>query len=274
MISVFEYLNYREYLEDFYQHKKSLNPHFSFQVFATQAGFQSKSFIKLVIDGKKNLSESSIEQLNNALKLNEKAFSYLRDLITFNQAKSLSMRNLYFEKLLSYKTRSSAHLLLQQQYEYFSHWYHSTIRELVCNINFNGDFEKLGKMVRPSISSRKAKDSVNLLIKLGLIRKAENGYEQTDTVLTTGNEVRSLAIQNFHLQNLMLAGDSITTSKSSERDISTLVVGISEESFAKIKNEIQQFRSKLLDLIKNDQKIKRTYHINFQFFPTSELINE
>jgi uncharacterized protein (TIGR02147 family) len=113
-----------------------------------------------------------------------------------------------------------------------------------------------------------------LLIKLGLIRKAENGYEQTDTVLTTGNEVRSLAIQNFHLQNLMLAGDSITTSKSSERDISTLVVGISEESFAKIKNEIQQFRSKLLDLIKNDQKIKRTYHINFQFFPTSELINE
>ncbi len=53
MPNIFNYMDYREFLEDFYDEQKSANKAFSYQYFANKAGFKSKSFIKLVIDGKK-----------------------------------------------------------------------------------------------------------------------------------------------------------------------------------------------------------------------------
>lgn len=274
MVSIFNYVDYREFLKDFFQAKKSANPHFSFQVFAIQAGFKSRSYIKLVMDGKKNITEDSIEKINKVLGLKESAFNYFKDLVAFNQARTLHLRNVYFEKLLSYNKRTVARNILLQQYEYFTQWYHSSIREIISEVDFEEDFEKLGNLLKPRISARKAKASVTLLLKLGLIRKNGKKYKQTDALITTGDEVRSLAVQNFHLQNLMLAGDSISTCQSTERDISCIIVGASDEGFAKIKAEIQAFRKKLLDLSKNDSRYKRIYHVNFQLFPTSEMLHE
>jgi uncharacterized protein (TIGR02147 family) len=275
MRNIFNYLDYREFIEDYYEDKKAGNPHFSFQVFASMAGFGSKSFIKLVIDGKKNLSEKSVEQINRALKLTDKSFSYFKDLVQFNQASSLQLRNFYFERLLSYNKRNSAKVLLLHQYDFYTKWYHNTIRELACAVDFRGDFELLGKMVKPAISARKARQSVALLQKLGLIRrKTGGGYEQADTIITTGMEVRSLAVQNFHQQNLFIAGQSIETVPSSERDISCLVLGLSENGIQKVKGEIHKFQEKILEVARLEKNIRRVYHLNFQLFPTSERIDE
>jgi uncharacterized protein (TIGR02147 family) len=274
MISVFNYLDYREFLKDFFREKKSVNPHYSFHVFADQAGFKSRSYIKLVMDGKKNMTDGSVDKLKGALRLPEKAFDYFKDLVAFNQARSLQLRNVYFEKLLSYNKRNTARNILLQQYDYFVQWYHSTIREIVSQVDIRDDYERLGKLVKPHISARKAKASVELLLKLGLIRKNGDRYEQVDTQITTGDEVRSLAVQNFHLQNLMLAGESISTCQSIDRDISCIIFGVSEEEFAEIKAEIQSFRKRLLEYSKKNTKSKRIYHVNFQLFPTSEQLYE
>ncbi len=184
MPNIFNYLDYREFLEDFYDEKKSGNPHFSFQVFASQAGFRSKSFIKLVIDGKKNLTAESIERLNKSLKLGDKQFAYFKDLVEFNQATSSQVQNFLMEKLLSYNKRNSARQVLQNQYDFYRNWYHNTIRELVCVVRFGDDFRMLGALVKPSISARKARQSVELLENLGLIRKKDNGLGKRTTVCT------------------------------------------------------------------------------------------
>src|SRR6185436_18708226 len=78
--NIFAYLNYRDFLRDFYQEQKAKNPVFSYQYFANRAGFKSKSFLKLVIDGRKNLTGSSLEKMAQAMKLSPKAFSYFEDL--------------------------------------------------------------------------------------------------------------------------------------------------------------------------------------------------
>ncbi len=274
MKSIYNYFNYRDYLYDFYKAKKEQNSGFSYRVFSDHAGFKSKSFIQHIIDGKKNLSDESTEKLNTVLKLSKKQFQYFKDLVAFNQAKSVSVRNAFFEKLCSYNSRSSSKQLMIQQYDYFNKWYNNSIRELVCTIDFNEDYEKLGRFVKPSISGRDARISVNLLLKLGLIKKDGKRYKQTDKFITTGNEVRSIAVQNFHLQNLNLAGESIDRCPSVEREISSMVIGLSEDGFLKYKNEIQNFRERLLNIADKDKPMERIYHVNFQMFPTSEKISD
>jgi uncharacterized protein (TIGR02147 family) len=273
MPNIFNYIDYREFLEDFYNEQKGQNKAFSYQYFANKAGFKSKSFIKLVIDGKKNLTADSIEKLNNVLKLTEKTFSYFNDLISFNQAKSVQERNFHFEKITQYNKRSSARTVLLQQYEIYSKWYYNTVRELVVTIDFKDDFELLGKMLKPAISARKVREAVKVLERLGFIEKKEGRYVQCDPVITTGDEVRSLAVSNFHIQNLVLAMGSIDTVASSDRDISCLVLGLSDESFSLVKDEIKKFRKKLLDIAAGEKKVNRVYHINFQAIPVSEEIH-
>ncbi len=272
MLNVFEYTNYRKFLLDFYHEQKSKNESFSYQIMANKAGFRSKSFIKLVIDGKKNLTRESALKINSVIKLNEKAFSYFEDLIAFNQAKTLKLRNLFFEKLSGYNPRNPARLVLQYEYEFYSKWYHNTIREIVTAIQFKEDYSWLARQLNPPISPKQAKESVQLLLKLNLIQKDENGYQLTDKILTTGDEVKSLAVSNFHFQNLNLAAKSIESTSSGERDISCLVAGLSLENFHVVKEEIQKFRKRILEIAQQEENVNRVYHINFQFFPSSEKL--
>jgi uncharacterized protein (TIGR02147 family) len=273
MLNIFSYLDYREYLEDFYKQKKAENRVFSYQLFANSAGFKSKSFIKLVIDGKKNLTPESAVKLNNVLKLNEKSFSYFNDLIAFSQCRSIQERNYHFEKLMQYNKRSVGRTMLIQQHKLYSKWYYGVIRELAAAVDFHDDFELLGKLLKPAISARKARDAVKTLLRLGLIHKHEGRYVQTDAVITTGDEVRSLAVANFHTRNCVLAANAIDTVESSARDISCLVLGLSDSGFQQIKDEISTFRKKLLTIAENEKSFSRVYHINFQAIPVSEDIN-
>ena len=272
MPNIYNYMDYREYLEDFYNEKKRANPFFSYQVFADKAGLKSKGFLKEVMNGKKNLTHESAKKINHVLKLGDKAFAYFLDLIEFIHVKSTEQKNYYLEKINAYSQRNMAKLVQQQQYDFYSHWYHNTVRELVVKFNFNENYELLGKMVLPNISARKARQSVQLLLQLGLIKKTKKGYEQVDAIITTGDILWSLAVQNFHLQNMAIAASSIETISRNERDISSLVVGFSERSLAICKDEIEKLRSKLLRLANEETDVQRVYHINFQVFPTSEVI--
>ena len=273
MPNIFNYMDYREFLKDFYNEKKAVTSDFSYKYIADKAGFKSKSFIKLVIDGRKNLTADSIPLLNRVLKLKKKAFSYFNDLVAFNQAKSLKIRNYYFSRLFSYRKRNPGRLVLQHQYDFYAKWHHNTIRELVTMYPFSEDYEALGRMVMPPISAARARESVQLLLKLQLIKKVESGYVQTSPLLTTGDEVKSIAVQNFHVRNMALGAQSIDICPASQRDISCMVLGLSAEGFEKVKAETQAFRKKVLAIALDDRKPDKVYHYNIQVFPTSQKID-
>jgi uncharacterized protein (TIGR02147 family) len=226
------------------------------------------------MDGKKNLTEDSALRLNKLLKLGNKAFSYFSLLVKFNQAKTLKERNRLFNTLNSYNKRNPAKVILKNKYQFYSQWYHNTVRELVCMEDFGDDYGRIAKMVQPKLTPKQVKESVNLLKQLKLIKKTKNGYVQTDSIVSTGNEVRSLAVQNFHKQNLQLASDSIEDVMSLQRDISCVVLGLSNTGVKKMKNEIQEFRKRLLKIAEKDTDINKVYHLNMQFFPTTDKVDK
>jgi uncharacterized protein (TIGR02147 family) len=271
--SVFDYLDYRHYLKDYYAAQKAKNKGFSFQSMAWKAGFRSKSFFSEVMAGKKNISPTSVFSVGQALGLQGHAFSYFEALIAFNQSKTAQEKEHTFHKLMGLRMRGELQVLARQQFDFYSQWHHNSIRELVTWFDFKGDFNLLGRQLKPGITGAKARASVRLLEKLGLIAREGSLYRQTHTAITSGDEVFSAAISKFHQQNLKLASESIDTISSDERDISTLVVGLSPQGFKRVKAQIQEFRKKLIETIRQDQPAQRVYHINFQFFPTSEAMD-
>ncbi len=274
MKPIFHYLNYREYLRDYYTEQKAKNKGFSFQKLAWKAGFRSKSFFNELISGKKNLSSASLFSVAKALELQGDAFAYFEALVTFTQAKTQAEKNHGFHRLAQFQRRGKSQMVTQDQFEFYSQWYHNTLRELVTLVDFREDYATLARRVRPAIKPSQAKASVRLMLRLGLLVKVGARYEQTEKALTTGDEIKALAVTQFHQQNMALAAASVTDCPAAERDISCLVAGLSVAGFAAIKSEIQGFRKKLIEIISKDVPAERVYHINFQFFPTSENPNE
>jgi uncharacterized protein (TIGR02147 family) len=270
MIEVFDYFDYRKYLVAWFRGKKRENPGYSFRVLADHAGFKSKSFMAHVMEGKANLSENSLFALGRALKLSTKEFSYFTSLVRFNQARDQRQREQCFQELLRGGARQKARTMLEHEYEFYSKWYHNTIRELVTMVDFREDYAALGRMLVPPISAVKARRSVQLVLRLGLVEKDGGQYRVTDKILQTGDDIRSVAVTGFHRQNLEIAGGALDRYPVDEREISCVVGGMSDECFRQVKSEIQEFRKKIVSVISNDaQKATRVYHVNFQCFPTA-----
>src|SRR5690348_8332036 len=128
--SLFEYDNYREFLKDTYLSKKE-NKKFSFRVFSRMAGFKAGNYLKLVMDGERNLTIESIEKFSMALKFNKEESKFFKNLVLFNQASSVDEKNKYAEQLLYSRVYRKIYPLKELQYRYFSQWYFVPIREMV-----------------------------------------------------------------------------------------------------------------------------------------------
>jgi uncharacterized protein (TIGR02147 family) len=269
MPRIFDYLDYREFLRDYYAEQKARSAHFSYEAFTRKAGFKSRSLLHHILSGRRDLSKSAIFKVGEALKLNQKEQSYFQELVAFCQVRDAKEKSFHFSKMSEYAPRNPARLLKQEQYEFYSQWYTSTLREVVCLVNFKEDYALLGRLVKPAITASQAKRAVELLVTLGLVEKTRTGYRQANSAITTGDEVLSLAVASFHEQNMNLAKDSIDDHPAEERDISCLIVSLSADNFQRVKSEIQAFRKQLSKIANLETKPNRTYHINFQFFPTS-----
>ncbi len=274
VVNVFNYTNYRTFLKDYYEFRKQTTPSFSYQIFAENAGFNDKSSIYSIVTGKRNISTNVVYKISKAIELDHSETEYLEMLVSFNQAKTKNERNHFFERLC--KIRGKRSNLKQQtfrkdQYDFYSKWYHVMIRSIIEMYEFRGDFKWLASMTNPPITPKQAKESVNLLEKLELVTRTEDGlYKVAHKNLATGKEILSLAIANFHQECINLASRALNEIPSEQRNISGLTLGISERTYNLILSELQEFQKRILEVSSDDSDADRVYHFNFHLFPTSK----
>ena len=269
---VFEFLDYREFLKDYYNTRKEANPAFSLRVFSDRIGFKAKDFISRVMNGEKKLSSQSIPKVANGLRLGKHETEFFAALVKFNQAETTEERNAAFEEMQTVlkvvRFAEKQHLLGHTQYMVYSHWRHLTIRSLIGMYGFDGDYEALAKQVHPHITADEAKKSVKLLEDCQLIKKGKDGkYVLTDNAITTGDRTSRLALRGFHQHCLKLAADSIDRDPPGSRHISGLTLGISQEGYERIVERINAFRKEIALIAEEDESADKVFQLQFALFP-------
>ncbi|MBD3243237.1 MAG: TIGR02147 family protein [Chitinivibrionales bacterium] len=273
MNSLHEYINYREYIRDYYRHRKASLRGFSYRAFSAEAGFSSPVFIKLVIDGKANLSDDSAAKLAEAMGLDERQRGYFVALVHFNQAKSITEKERWLATLRAQAQRLHVTVLDADQYDYYKHWYHSALRELAPALQAGADTETLGRLLCPPLSVRETKRALKLLEAIRLLSRDEHGhFRQNDRAISTGSEVSSLAVRNLHAQMARLAEEALERVPKEQRDISGMTLGLSERAFGQLRDELATFRARVAEIVNEDSPTQRVYRLNLQLFPLSERI--
>jgi uncharacterized protein (TIGR02147 family) len=266
MKTVFEYTNYRLFLKEYYEERKEKDG-FTYRDFSKLTGMNSTSWLLHLIKGSKNLSEETVARVAKALKLNKAETEYFQMMVPFTQARTNGVKDHYYQRMLGLKRKLKIAKIGEEQYDYYLKWYHPVIRSLVSKLDFGEDFAMLARCLLPPIPARDAKKSV----KLGLIARGKDGkWAQNSAAISTGDEVSSLSIINYHKQVSRLAEGAHDISTKEERDISALTLGVGEEDFKAIKARIQAFRKEIMDMAMASHAPDRVYQLNFQLFPVGK----
>ena len=267
---IYEYMDYREYLRNQFDERKRTHACYSYRLFSLKAGFKSPNFLKLVIDGDRNLTKESVYKVVKAFSLNKREAEYFENLVFLNQSKTLEEKNIYLSRVVRYRSKIDSRTMEESELQYYSKWYNPVIRELVTATDFKGDYKKLGMSVIPSISAAEAEKSVELLLKLNFINRNDFGtYKMTSISLTTGPQVRSVAVANYHKEMMKLASESIERVPSCERDISSVTFNLSDVNLKVAIEKIQLLRREIMELAEVENKSPRVTQLNLQLFPLS-----
>ena len=127
--SLFEYLDYREYLKDHYESNKQCHSFFSYRYVAAKTGLDASFYVK-VLQKQAHVSLKALPALTGFLRLNKKENDYFNMLVRFNRAKKQDAIKRCFEKLIEFR-EPRTNTLDADKYEYFSKWYYIAIRELL-----------------------------------------------------------------------------------------------------------------------------------------------
>ncbi len=269
---IFNYTDYRKYLEDFFEEQKKKLPVFSHRYLAQKLGLSTPNYVLLVMQGKRKLSKNVCIKLSQVFKMSDEESRYFETLVDFMHAQNHEAKNRYFNTLILIRRKLTVSKIDEWQYEYYSKWYNLVVRELVVREDYSGDVKALAKRLSPPITEADARKSIELLLKLQLIKQVDGKFVQSDPVISTGNVVDSLAVANFHRIMAHMAAESFDRHKRNERSISSCTVSLTEEDFQQLRREIVELRKKSLALAEEHAAIrgKRVYQFNFQLFPLSE----
>lgn len=270
--NIFEYDNFRKFVEDTFFAKKSTNEKFSLRFFARQAGFKSHNFIKHVISGKSNLSLASIEKFAKGFKFNQEQTHYFRNLVLLNQSKSNVEKQVYAKELLKSRTHRKIYPLRESQYQLFANWYVSAIRDFVGLPGFQEDPKWIASHLIPQIKPQEAAKAIEDLLNLGLLRRDENNrLAQAAANVTTPEEVSSVYVSNWHKEYIKKAAESIDHIPREKRDITALSFVISRENIKKLKEMASEFRQEVEMLSADSANRDMLYQLNIQIFPIGDV---
>ncbi|MCA9570532.1 MAG: TIGR02147 family protein [Myxococcales bacterium] len=265
--NVFAYLDARAWLRDTYAHRKATSRGFSFRAFSRRAGLKSPNYLKLVIDGERNLTTDTAQRFGRAFGLEGQALSYFLDLVAFTQARTTDEKSALYERLLRFREHRAIHRIDIAYGLYHSRWYIPAIRELTFRPDCPDDPAWIADRLVPRVPAHDVAGAVDLLVELGLVERNEGRLRPTEPLVTTGPEVRSVHVLRYHRTMMERARAALDELPASERDISSVTLCLGDDGIARLKDVLRTFRRQLLQLSDAEPAPTRVVQVNLQLFP-------
>ena len=267
---VFRYRDYRAFLRAFYALNKDADRGFSLRAFGKRARLGSSNYLKLVMDGQRNLSVEMAERFAEACGLRGQAAEYFRTLVQFNQAESPDARERAYTRLAGFRRYRKVYRLDRAQEAYCSHWYVPATRELAARTDFEDDPRWIARKLSPKITSKEAEQALATLLELGLLaRDADGKLHQVEPLVQTQDGPLGHHVVNFHRQMLTRAAEALERVPRAEREIESLTLCLSENRMLELKARLEAFCEELLQSFQADEHSRRVVQVNVQMFPLS-----
>ena len=267
IIDIFQFTHFRKYLDEYQAARVVSDPEFTRAGACALLGLpKTRSYYNDIVKGKK-LSSRMIPKFVEVLGLNKKEAKYFETMVNLDQAKSAAERDAYFEELLR-QHPDPHHILDADAYEYYNHWYNSVLFTALEVVDVSDDLEPIQKRIFPIVSVGTLKRSLELLERLGFVRKNEDGFWKScrDSV-SSGAYNNSDLVRQYQLQCFELSKQALLANDDNPSDMGTFTFSVSDEAFKAIAKEIWAMKARVRKIITQDKKKATGVHqLNIHLF--------
>jgi len=271
--AIYDYFDYREYLNDIFTYFKKIDSTYSHRKFLTEAEIPGSTYLLRVLNNERKLSLKYVANFSKSIQHNPDEASYFELLVKFNNEKNVDNKDQFLKELLKIRSEKTTSSLEDKKLKYFEKWYYPVIRDLIGLVENSEDYNAISRMLIPPMSPLQVKRAVTFLYKNGFIKKREDGqgYIASEPIVSTPPSVNSTILSQFHKKNLELDIDAFENCSLSDRSISSVIMSVSTETFEKMRIEIQEFRKRLLALAREDTKPTMVCRVGFQVVPRAKV---
>ena len=272
MKPVTEYMDYREYIRDYYTERKTFG--FSWNAFASSAGFSSPVFLQYVCEAKKNLSEKTASQVASAMGLVGYEVDFFELLVAYGNAKDDKSKKAVLGRISVFAETHRVRVTGADEYEFFKSWKNSVVREIAPALP-GATHKQLSIASRRRIPTVEIAKILDFLLQSGYLEVDENGcYHQVNRSLKMSGEqntIRKSVARDLQRQMTELALDALEKEPAENRNMTGVTLGITRDKYAQIVQELAECRRRIVAIAASDDATEEVYRLNMQLFPLTDI---
>ncbi|MBX3016278.1 MAG: TIGR02147 family protein [Bdellovibrionaceae bacterium] len=281
MPMVADYMDYRRFLQDFYlfrreQTKKSLRP-YSYSTFAAAANIKSPNYLKMIIEGKRNLSVEMIGRFAKATGLSKADADQFRMLVNFNQSADPSERNLLLKDLsdMRVERQLKAGEIDRKAWDKLPSWVAWVLYAVMDQAGVDFKIENLRELLRGKAKSDEIEAAIKSLVDSGevLFDEATGIYTKSKNRGDGLEEIPVALIRKLQAQLMLLGLESLYQDSPTEREFGTLTLALTQNEFEELRFKLRQMRKQVHKDISTQRMQtpgERVYQLNLQLFPVTD----
>jgi uncharacterized protein (TIGR02147 family) len=277
-----EYTDFRLYLKDVYEFRRATEStglrSYSYSTFSAAADIRSPNYLKLIIEGRRNISDDMITKFARALRLNRLDTEEFRALVRYGQANEPMERNQYLKELsdLRSKRAFAAGEINQQNWEKVPDWIGWVLFAMAEQANVDFTPKSLQKLFRAKASTEDIQASLQKLLESGDLARGESGevFKARDLV-ESPQDLPVALIRKLQAELIYLGIESLFRDSPKEREFGAMTVALTEEEFQQVRFELRQLRKRLqrdASVKRKSAKADRVYQMNIQLFPLTDKV--
>lgn len=275
MNSVFDYRDYRDFLKERIALLKKERRGFTYRFIAAELGLNSAGHVSQMINGTTAITPEMLKKFMDIFQIKGKERDYFTLLVQYHQTGPMNEKRELLRKIAS-KSGKRGVKVSRDQYEFYQKWYYAAIRDILDLQPFTGDYKELAQMVEPAITPQEARKSIQILERLGMIIREDNGaYKATSQIVEADFAQDARVVLSGYAEEMThRAVHALNRMEPDERSISWASFSTSKDGFQLIRDEIRLFRERIMEIVEQDHDASRVYHMNIHCFPLSKDLNE
>jgi len=239
--SVFEFLDYRRFIEAWIEWKSTQRPGYGLGIFAMNAGL-ARATLPNVLGGRRHPNQETREGIARALHLDADEQVFLGLLVDLQRATNLDEQGQILREIFGHPRYAAGQRVETEVIEALTSWCSGTIVELSHQADFQADPEWIAARLRPETGLPEVAQALAALQDAGLVG------DHAPHRVHTPSQVEHIAARRAHMAALDASKRALVEVPRPERSFHVVTISVPADVVPSVLAETQAFIARLRDL--------------------------
>lgn len=241
----FQYVSLSQFYQDYYEYNRSLDESFSFSKVAELCQLRSRTEARNLVKGIKKLTEANIISLLECFPVEKRELEYLLLLNDLEQACDTQHASEYLKKIMLIQQKENQSNSFRE-IEVATSILHMTLLSIFDLHDISQDPSDISKKLKSKYSKEQIEQAIKDLFDLDFIKKENGSWKNSQKFIQKYDYTRNIFLQNFHVECLDHAKDSIEKEDVSDRYLVGASFCINSKVFPRIVQKMNSFAENLM----------------------------